>query len=129
MTGAREVTNVATQALYMMNDADVMREADAFAGRLLAASTSDDARIERAFRIALRPGAVGKRDGCGAELHRQVPSCLRRRKTAGATGAGRNLRARRRIPAGPPGRRSARRSSRAPSSGTSIERRCFHDVM
>jgi hypothetical protein len=53
VTGAREVTNVATQALYMMNDADVMREADAFAGRLLAEAATDDARIDRAFRIAL----------------------------------------------------------------------------
>ncbi len=59
VTGAREMTNVATQALYMMNNAEVMRLADAFAGRLLAAISSDDGRIDRAFRTVFGRAPTG----------------------------------------------------------------------
>jgi cytochrome c553 len=53
VTGIREVTNVATQALFLMNDGEVIREAEAFADRLLAEPGTDDARIAGAFRLAL----------------------------------------------------------------------------
>jgi len=53
VTGDREETSVATQALFLMNDADVLRYADGFAGRLLALEGGDDARIARAFELAL----------------------------------------------------------------------------
>jgi len=52
VTGDREETNVATQALFLMNDDDVLRVADEFAAKLLAAGKDDDERIERAFRLA-----------------------------------------------------------------------------
>jgi hypothetical protein len=62
VTGDRDETTVATQALYLMNDADVIAAADAFAERLLSESGDDDAHVERAFLLAL-----GRKPG-GAEL-------------------------------------------------------------
>jgi len=52
VAGDREETNVATQALYLMNDEDVLRIADAFADRLLEIEGGDDQRIARAFELA-----------------------------------------------------------------------------
>lgn len=52
VTGDREETSVATQALFMMNDADVLRYSDAFAARLLALQGDDDARITAGFELA-----------------------------------------------------------------------------
>ncbi|MEM6671266.1 MAG: DUF1549 domain-containing protein [Planctomycetota bacterium] len=51
--GDREETSVATQALYLMNDADVVRLADAFAERVMREADSERARIERAFELAV----------------------------------------------------------------------------
>ncbi len=53
VTSDREETNVATQALFLMNDVDVMKIADAFADKLLARAGSDDERIEFAFERTL----------------------------------------------------------------------------
>jgi hypothetical protein len=53
VTGDREETSVATQALFLMNDECVLRVADRFAERLLAAGSSDEARIRLAFEHAL----------------------------------------------------------------------------
>jgi hypothetical protein len=48
----REVTNVATQALFLMNDPEVMRNASAFAARVLARKGTDDAKVAFAFEVA-----------------------------------------------------------------------------
>lgn len=53
VAGDREETNVATQALYLMNDADVLQLADAFADRLRALGGSEEERIVSAFELAL----------------------------------------------------------------------------
>ncbi|MDZ4830762.1 MAG: PSD1 and planctomycete cytochrome C domain-containing protein [Phycisphaerae bacterium] len=53
VTGDRDETNVATQALYMMNSPEVMQAADAFTDRILAGKGSDAERIGKAFEIAL----------------------------------------------------------------------------
>jgi hypothetical protein len=53
VTGTREATNVATQALFLMNDVDVMKVADAFADKILAQKGSDDDRIAYAFERTL----------------------------------------------------------------------------
>jgi hypothetical protein len=53
VTGDREETIVATQALYLMNDEDVMAAADAFARQIVRGGGSDDERITRAFLRAL----------------------------------------------------------------------------
>ena len=52
VTGDREETNVASQALYLMNDPDVQRQALAMADRVLAQTGSDDAKIAFAFELA-----------------------------------------------------------------------------
>ncbi|MFO0827241.1 MAG: PSD1 and planctomycete cytochrome C domain-containing protein [Phycisphaerales bacterium] len=53
VTGDRDETNVATQALYLMNDTEVMTIADAFADRVLALKGNDNERIGHAFELAL----------------------------------------------------------------------------
>ena len=54
VTGSRDTTTVATQALYLLNDPFVRRQSLALAERLLARSGSDDAgRIDWAYRLAL----------------------------------------------------------------------------
>jgi len=53
VTGDREETSVATQALFLMNDEDVLRAADRFAARLLAQEGTDEQRIRQAFELAL----------------------------------------------------------------------------
>jgi mono/diheme cytochrome c family protein len=53
VVGDRNETNVATQALYLMNDPNVIAAADAFADRLLAIDGKDADRIKAGFEIAL----------------------------------------------------------------------------
>lgn len=59
MTGERERTNVATQALYLLNDEAVTKSAEAFANRVRASSDDDAERIVYAFSTAFgrRPTA------------------------------------------------------------------------
>ena len=51
--GTRDVTNVPTQALALMNDPFVLDQAGVWADRLLAQTVSMEARIESLFRTAL----------------------------------------------------------------------------
>jgi cytochrome c553 len=62
VTGRRDETTVATQALYLLNDPFVVAQAQEFAKRLLTDESADDAgRIEWAYRIALgRPATSGE---------------------------------------------------------------------
>jgi hypothetical protein len=53
VTGDRDETHVATQALFLMNDPDVMASADAFAERLIREVPDEALRIQRAFELAL----------------------------------------------------------------------------
>jgi cytochrome c553 len=58
VTGKRDTTTVATQALYLLNDPFVRRQALAFGRSLLAQSDCDESRrIDAAYRIALGRGA------------------------------------------------------------------------
>jgi hypothetical protein len=53
-TGRRQASTVAPQALYLMNNAFVLDQAKAAAGRLVSEPHADDrARIVRAYRLAL----------------------------------------------------------------------------
>ena len=52
VTGTREVSNTAEQALYMLNNPFVLELSDAFARRLIQSSTDPQARVDRAFQIA-----------------------------------------------------------------------------
>ena len=49
VTGHRDATNVAGQALYLLNSDFILKQADLFADKLLKASTTTKGRIELAF--------------------------------------------------------------------------------
>lgn len=49
MAGERAVTTIPGQALYLMNSPFVIRQADAFAGKLLASSGSDEEKLTSAY--------------------------------------------------------------------------------
>jgi cytochrome c553 len=54
VTGDRQQTTVATQALYLLNDPFVRQQSQAMARRLLTEAQPDDARrVDRAYRLAL----------------------------------------------------------------------------
>jgi hypothetical protein len=71
VVGQRDVTTVATQALFMMNSPLVREQSQAAAERLLAAGTlSESARIDQAFRLILgRPASDEQRQLALAYLH------------------------------------------------------------
>jgi hypothetical protein len=61
VTGSRDSTTVATQALYMLNDPFVRRQSLALAERLLKPEKKDDAdRIRLAYQLALGRAATDK---------------------------------------------------------------------
>jgi cytochrome c553 len=53
VTGSRDVTTVAPQALFMMNDPFVLAQSQAFARRVTTERAADLARIDRAYSLAL----------------------------------------------------------------------------
>jgi hypothetical protein len=60
VTGSRDTTTVATQALYLLNDPFVRRQSLNLAERLLSRTDLDDAgRVELAYRLALGRPASG----------------------------------------------------------------------
>jgi cytochrome c553 len=64
VTGQRDVTTIAPQALYMMNNPVVLQQAEKVANNLLADSrlADDAARVDYAFRLMLgRPADTGQR--------------------------------------------------------------------
>ena len=70
VTGSRDTTTVATQALYLLNDPFVRRQSLALAERLLKRTETDDAgRVDCAYRLT-----VGRRAAPG-EIARA--SCVR----------------------------------------------------
>jgi len=60
VTGSRDTTTVATQALYLLNDPFVHRQARALAERLLQAADGDDARIHLAYRLTVGREATAR---------------------------------------------------------------------
>ena len=52
VTGTREVSNTADQALYMMNNPFVLELSDAFARRVMQSTKDPQGRVDRAFQIA-----------------------------------------------------------------------------
>jgi hypothetical protein len=53
VTGCRDVTTVAPQALFMMNDSFVIQQSRALAQRIMSERDADRARIDRAYGLAL----------------------------------------------------------------------------
>jgi hypothetical protein len=71
VSGARDVTTVAPQALYMLNNSFVGAQAQAMAYRVAtyAAARTDAARIDLAYRLALgRSASLAERDRAAAYL-------------------------------------------------------------
>jgi len=65
VTGQRDATNVPTQALYLLNSAEVARMAEAFARRVLGAGGSEAERIQAAFALAFgRRASPGEIRAC-----------------------------------------------------------------
>jgi hypothetical protein len=62
VTGSRDTTTVATQALYLLNDPFVREQAEALAQRVVGHSNLSDAeRVTLAYRLALgRPATAGE---------------------------------------------------------------------
>jgi hypothetical protein len=61
VTGSRDTTTVATQALYLLNDPFVRQQAQSLAARVLARKDLDDAaRIGMIYRLALSRPATAK---------------------------------------------------------------------
>ncbi len=52
VTGTREVSNTAAQALYMMNNPFVLELSDAFARRVMQSTKDPQGRVDRAFQLA-----------------------------------------------------------------------------
>jgi hypothetical protein len=62
VTGTRESSNTANQALYMMNNRFVIQQSEAFARRIAGKSPRLDKQIEYAFQLAYgRPPTAGER--------------------------------------------------------------------
>jgi len=58
VTGSRDTTTVATQALYLLNDPFVRQQALALAQRLLTVETDEAGRVHAAYRLAVGRGAT-----------------------------------------------------------------------
>jgi mono/diheme cytochrome c family protein len=98
VAGTRDRTNVATQALYLMNSEDVTRFADATASRILAEADAMTARIVLAFRICLGRSPSSNEFIACRDFLREYPTAREaddRQKTASARSSDRNGSARR----------------------------------
>ena len=79
VTGSRDTTTVAPQALYLLNDPFVLQQSLALAERLLQRTDLDDAgRIQLAYRLTVGRPATAKEIDAGAGLPRGIRSRSRR---------------------------------------------------
>ena len=127
VTGSRDTTTVAPQALYLLNDPFVRRQSLALAERLLdRTDLDDDGRVDLAYRLTLGRAGNGGRDRAGraATSPTTRPRPARPRPTgragrcrAGAVARGRPRPRRRPRPEAPcrpqPRRGRTRRTSRS----------------
>ena len=83
VTGSRDTTTVAPQALYLLNDPFVRRQSLALAERLLQrARTGRRRRVDRAYRLTLGPAGDDGGDRAGAALSGRLRSSCRRRRNS-----------------------------------------------
>ena len=85
VTGSRDSTTVATQALYMLNDPFVRRQSLALAERLLRRTDLDEAgRFDLAYRLALNRPATTREVERARSYVTEYSSCHRREAAASA---------------------------------------------
>ena len=85
ITGTRESSNTANQALYMMNNQFVIQQSEAFARRVLESSKQPKEQIEYAFKLAYgRPPTSGELSATIA-FARDFVSSVNRRTQRGLT--------------------------------------------
>ena len=112
VAGTRDRTNVATQALYLMNSEEVTRIADATARRILAEANATTDRIVLAFRICFGRSPSSNEFIACRDFLREVPTARAyddRKKTASANASDRR---------GPGARRSRGRNDRNTATRT-----------
>ncbi len=79
VTGSRDATNVAGQALYMMNSPFVLQQADAFAKDLMTRFDSTKERIDFAFQRAYgRPASAAEMQNTIMFFQRFVPAAIKK---------------------------------------------------
>jgi cytochrome c553 len=117
VTGDREETSVATQALFMMNDADVLRYADQFADRLLALSGDDDTRIRRAFELAFGRAPESREASAVKAFLAEYARTVEPGNTDKRGGSDERASDRRQRPGQGPGQEPRRRGARAGAPG------------
>jgi hypothetical protein len=86
VSGSRDDTSVPSQALYMLNNARVMKLAEATAERLFKKASSESERIDTAFRTVLSRPASSQEAASAAKFlqhFRQTESRGFRRRPVG----------------------------------------------
>ena len=77
VTGRRDTTTVATQALYLLNDPFVRRQSLALAEQLLSNTAADDAeRVGQVYRLTLGRAATAEEIGRSREYLKQYESAV-----------------------------------------------------
>ncbi len=77
VTASREVTNVPSQALYLMNNAFVITQSQALAKRILATPLDYPRRIDLAYRLTLsRPPSEAERDRADRYLRAEAKGLI-----------------------------------------------------
>ena len=100
VTGARDTTTVAPQALYLLNDPFVRVESEALAQRLLQpAKLSGAQRIDLAYRLALGRAATAAEKGRAADYLTDYAAAAKE-----SLGAARGVMIVGKVPAGKPNR-------------------------
>ena len=94
VTGDRDETTVPTQALYFLNDEQVMRVSDAFAERLQRDAKTTGERIQRAFMLALGRNPSGAESSAASSFIRHFEQLATR--AANESSEGSNAQANRR---------------------------------
>ncbi|MEO2016970.1 MAG: PSD1 and planctomycete cytochrome C domain-containing protein [Fuerstiella sp.] len=75
ITGQRESSNTANQALYMMNNRFVIQQSAAFARRIMELTSHSDEQVEYAFLLAYgRPPTSGERSAAASFIKKFAPS-------------------------------------------------------
>jgi hypothetical protein len=84
VVGQRDVTTVATQALYLLNSPFILNRADAIAERVLGEAPSADAkqRVDRLYRLILARPAAEHELGRGAAFVKDFASEASRERAA-----------------------------------------------